>query len=99
MAYRKHFERQLETDLAHWCKDISFYLVDADCANFAWHVVHQNSVYEITYSDIGQITLSEFPNKHWPGSIIRDIYHGDNSNSSYQNMISLLSDNINSHYI
>jgi hypothetical protein len=50
-------------------------------------------VYEITYSDIGEITLSALPSNPWRGSYIRDIYAGDNSTASYAQMIGLLADN------
>jgi len=99
MAYRKHFEQQLETDIAYWGNTVEFYMVDSDCANFACHLVHQNNIYEITYSDLGQITLSEFPKKHWPNSTIREIYVGDHSAPSYQCMLSLLADNFNTSLI
>ena len=93
MAYRKKIENWLETDRKHWGSSVEFYMIDADCANFVWHIEHQNTVYDITYSDLGHITLSALPSKYWPGSFIRDIYHGDNSEASYRTMIGLLADN------
>jgi hypothetical protein len=99
MAYRKKIESWLENDCKSWGDNVRIYLVDADCCNYAWHVEHQNTVYEITYRDIGEITLSSLSSKYWPGSFIREIYHGDNSKQSYQAMIGLLSDNFSNTYI
>jgi hypothetical protein len=92
MTHRKHIEYWLESDCASW-NNVKLQLIDSDCSSYAWHVTHQNTIYEITYSDIGQITLSALPAKYWPGSYIREIYLGDNSEYSYQTMIALLSDN------
>jgi hypothetical protein len=99
MAYRKHFESWLETDVRSWGKNVEFYLVDSDCSNFAWHLRHGNDVYEITYSDLGEISLSSLPKKHWPSSFIREIYSGDHSRNSYQSMMTILADNISDCYI
>jgi hypothetical protein len=68
-------------------------LMVADSSEYVWHLTHQHTVYEITYSDIGTISLSSNLEKYWPGSFIRDIYHGDHSRASYNKMIALLSDN------
>ncbi len=94
MAYRKNVQSWLEKDCKFWNNKIDLYLIKSSSTDFVWHLRHKNSVYEITYSDIGEITLSEFPEKYWPGSIIRDIYSGDNSKKSYNIMIELLQDNL-----
>jgi len=92
MAHRKNIEYWLEKDVAHWGSNVEFYMVDSDCANFAWHLVHQNNIYEIIYSDVGQLMVSEFPNKCWPASTIREIYDGNSSEQSYRDMIGILAD-------
>jgi hypothetical protein len=94
MAYRKHFENWLESDVSCWGTNVEFNLIDSDCHNFTWHLNYQDSVYEISYSDCGQIALTALPKKYWPGSYIREIYVGDNSKTSYNAMMSLLSENI-----
>jgi hypothetical protein len=91
LAHRKDIENWLEIDCEQLGLDLE--LIDSDCASYAWHLTHQNTVYEITYSDIGEITLSALPVNCWKGSYIRDIYAGDNSSASYTQMISLLADN------
>lgn len=91
MAHRKDIENWLEIDCEQLGLDLK--LIDSDCASYAWHLTHQKTVYEITYSDIGEITLSALPLNPWRGSYIRDIYAGDNSTASYAQMISLLADN------
>jgi len=94
MAHRKNIEYWLEADCTSWQNKVKLELIDSDCSSYAWHVTHQNTVYEITYSDIGEITLSSLPAKYWPGSYIREIYFGDNSEQSYRHMMSLLADNL-----
>lgn len=93
MAHRKRVEKWLEDDCRFWSNNISAYLLDADCSGYIWHIVHQNTVYEVNYSDAGQITLTSIPSKHWPSSAVREIYAGDNSKQSYRKMINLLADN------
>jgi len=93
MAHRKNIEFLLEKDCDFWGDNVELRLVDVDSSSYAWHVICQNTSYEITYSDIGEITLSALPSKYWPGSTTREIYHGDASVQSYQTMIELLSDN------
>lgn len=93
MAYRKRVEKWLEDDCRFWSKNIRSYLSDASCSSYAWHIVHQNTIYEVTYSDAGHITLTATPAKHWPSSAVREIYTGDNSKQSYRTMINLLADN------
>lgn len=92
MAHRKNIEYWLESDCDSW-SNVELQLIDSDCGSYAWHITCQHTVYEITYSDIGQITLSALPKKYWPGSNIREIYLGDNSEQSYRTMIELLADN------
>jgi hypothetical protein len=99
MAHRKKIESWLENDCKRWGDNIRIYLIDVDCSSYAWHIKHQNTVYEVTYDDIGVITLSSLPSKYWPGSFIREIYQGDNSEKSYREMIGLLSDNFTNNYI
>jgi hypothetical protein len=99
MAHRKKIESWLESNCEVWGNEIKLELVDSDCISYAWHLTHQNTVYEITYSDIGEITLSALPTKYWPGSFIREIYHGNNSEQSYRQMIDILSDNFTNSYI
>lgn len=91
MAYRKNIEYWLEQDCAFWGVDIN--LVDSNCTGYVWNVTHQNTVYEITYSDLGELALNSLPSKIYPKTEIREIYVGDNSEASYREMISLLSDN------
>jgi hypothetical protein len=93
MAYRKRVEKWLEDDCKFWSKNIRLYLSDVDCNSYAWHIVHRNTIYEVTYSDLGHITLTASPAKHWPSSFVREIYAGDNSKQSYRTMINLLADN------
>jgi hypothetical protein len=93
MAYRKHLESWLENDCKKWGNNVSLALITANSSDYVWHLTHQHSVYEITYSDLGEISLSSNPKNYWPGSFIREIYHGDNSYSSYRKMIDVLSDN------
>jgi hypothetical protein len=93
MAHRKNIESLLEKDCKFWGDNVELHLIDVDCSSYAWHVICQNTAYEITYSDIGEITLSALPSKYWPGSTVREIYHGDSSVQSYQAMIGTLSDN------
>lgn len=93
MAYRKKIEYWLEKDCKFWGNKISLELIEAKSTEYTWHLKHKHTIYEITYSDIGEITLSALPLKYWPGSFIRDIYQGNNSRQSYNSMISLLQDN------
>jgi hypothetical protein len=93
MAHRKNIEFLLEKDCEFWGDPVELHLVDVDCSSYAWHVICQNTAYEITYSDIGEITLSALPSKYWPGSTVRELYHGDASETSYKRMIDILSDN------
>jgi hypothetical protein len=93
MAHRKNIEYLLEKHCNFWGGNVELHLVDVDSSSYAWHVACQDTVYEITYSDIGEITLSSLPSKYWPGSTIREIYHGDASEQSYNTMIGLLADN------
>ena len=94
MAYRKHFESWLENDCKNWSgHGVCLQLITANSSDYVWQLTHQGTVYEITYSDVGKISLSSNVKKYWPGSFIREIYHGDNSYASYQNLIAMLSDN------
>ena len=93
MAHRKNIEFLLEKDCEFWCDNVELRLVDVDCTSYAWHVICQNTAYEITYSDIGEITLSALPSRYWRGSTVRELYHGDASEQSYGRMIGLLADN------
>jgi hypothetical protein len=93
MAYRKRVEKWLEDDCRFWRKNICLYLSDASCSSYTWHIVHRNTIYEVNYSDAGHITLTSTPSKHWPSSLVREIYAGDNSKQSYRTMINLLTDN------
>jgi hypothetical protein len=93
MAHRKNIEFLLEKDCEFWGNNVKLHLIDVDCTSYAWHVICQNTAYEITYSDIGEITLSALPTKYWPGSTVRELYHGDASEQSYGRMIALLADN------
>ena len=93
MAYRKRVEKWLEDDCRFWSKNIRLYLSDASCSSYTWHIVHRNTIYEVNYSDAGYITLTSTPSKHWPSSLVREIYAGDNSKQSYRTMINLLTDN------
>ena len=93
MAHRKNIEFLLEKDCEFWGDNVKLHLIDVDCTSYAWHVIFQNTAYEITYSDIGEITLSALPSRYWPSSTTRELYHGDASEQSYQSMIALLADN------
>ena len=93
MAHRKNIEFLLEKDCEFWGDNVKLHLVDVDCTSYAWHVICQNTAYEITYSDIGEITLSALPSRYWPGSTVRELYHGDASEQSYGRMIERLADN------
>jgi hypothetical protein len=93
MAHRKNIEFLLEKDCEFWGNDVELRLMDVDSSSYAWHVICQNTAYEITYSDIGEITLSALPSRYWPGSTIRELYYGDASEKSYQAMIGVLADN------
>jgi hypothetical protein len=93
MAHRKHIQALVEFAGDLWAKSARFELIDVDSTSYTWHVTNQNTVYEIYYSDSGVISLSALPSKCWPGSRSREIYSGDNSESSYQYMIGLLADN------
>jgi hypothetical protein len=93
MAYRKQVEKWLEDDCRFWSKNIRPYLSDASCSSYTWHIVHRNTIYEVNYSDTGHITLTSTPSKHWPSSLVREIYAGDNSKQSYRTMINLLANN------
>jgi hypothetical protein len=93
MAHRKNIESLLEKDCEFWGDPVKLHLIDVDCTSYAWHVICQNTAYEITYSDIGEITLSALPTKYWSSSTIRELYHGDASEQSYRSMIALLADN------
>jgi hypothetical protein len=93
MAHRKNIEFLLEKDCEFWGDNVKLHLVDVDCISYAWHVICQNTAYEITYGDIGEITLSALPSRYWPGSTVRELYHGDASEQSYGRMIGLLADN------
>ena len=93
MAHRKNIEFWLEKDCETWSNCVQMYLLDVDPTSYTWHIINQNTVYEIYYSDSGVISLSALPSKCWPGSRSREIYSGDNSQSSYQHMIGLLADN------
>ncbi len=94
MTHRKHIEALVESAGDLWSKSARFELIDVDSASYTWHVTHQNTVYEIYYSDSGVISLTALPSKCWPGSRSREIYSGNNSQSSYQHMIGLLADNL-----
>jgi hypothetical protein len=93
MAHRKNIEFLLEKDCEFWGNNVELRLIDVDNSSYAWHVICQNTAYEITYSDIGEITLSALPSKYWPGSTIRELYHGNATETSYRTMIGLLADN------
>jgi hypothetical protein len=93
MAHRKHIQALVEFAGDLWANSARFELIDVDSTSYTWHVTNQNTVYEIYYSDSGVISLSALPSKCWPGSRSREIYSGDNSESSYQYMIGLLADN------
>jgi hypothetical protein len=93
MAHRKRIENWLETTCKHWGDEVELQLIHVDNDSYVWHLIHQNNVYEITYGDIGEITLSSLPSKYWPGSFIREIYSGDNSVESYNKMMAVLTDN------
>ena len=99
MAHRKNIEFLLEKDCEFWGNNVELHLVDVDCSSYAWHVIYQHTAYEITYSDIGEITLSALPSKYWPGSTTRELYQGDASETSYRRMIKLLSDNLQDFWI
>ena len=94
MTHRKHIEALVESAGDLWAKLARFELIYVDSASYTWHVTNQNTVYEIYYSDSGIISLTALPSKCWPGSRSREIYSGDNSESSYQHMIGLLADNL-----
>ena len=94
MTHRKHIEALVESAGDLWAKSARFELIDVDSTSYTWHVTHQNTVYEIYYSDSGVISLTALPSKCWPGSRSREIYSGNNSQSSYQHMIGLLADNL-----
>lgn len=91
LAHRKDIEHQLEIDCRQLGLDLE--LVDVDCYSYTWHLTHQNTVYEIYYSDLGELSLNALPSKIWPKTGIRDIYTGSNSKMSYDQMISSLTDN------
>ena len=93
VAHRKNIEFWLEKDCDFWGDNIELHLIDVDSTSYAWHVICQNTAYEITYSDIGEITLSALPTKYWASSTIRELYYGDASEQSYRAMIALLADN------
>lgn len=93
MAHRKNIEFLLEKDCEFWGDNVELHLIDVDSSSYAWHVICQNTAYEITYSDIGEITLSALPSKYWPGSTTRELYQGDASETSYRRMIDILADN------
>jgi len=93
MAHRKNIEFWLEKDCDFWGDNVKLYLLDVDCNSYAWHVICQNTAYEITYSDIGEITLSALPSRYWHGSTTRELYHGDSSEISYRRIIDILADN------
>jgi hypothetical protein len=91
MAYRKKVENWLERDCEFWGVDVE--LIDSSCTRYVWHITCQNTVYEISYSDKGELAMNSLPAKIYPKTEIREIYVGDNSEISYRKMISLLSDN------
>jgi hypothetical protein len=93
MAHRKNIEYQLEKACEFWGDTVKLTLVNSNCVDYVWNLEHDNTVYEITYSDSGEIAVNALSNKSWPKSQIREVYVGDNSQSSYQNMISALSNN------
>jgi hypothetical protein len=93
MAHRKHIQALVESAGDLWAKSARFELIDVDSASYTWHVTNQNTVYEIYYSDSGVISLTALPSKCWPSSESREIYSGNNSETSYQHMIGLLADN------
>ena len=92
MAHRKNIENWLEKDCKFWGIDLT--LVNATCTDYVWHLTHQNTTYEITYNDYGQLAVNALPSKIWPKNEIREIYVGD----SYQTMIGVLSDNFSNTY-
>jgi hypothetical protein len=93
MTHRKNIEYQLEKACEFWGTRVKLTLVHSNCVDYVWNLEHDHTVYEITYSDGNEIAVNAVVNDSWPQSQIREIYVGDNSQSSYQNMISALSDN------
>jgi hypothetical protein len=93
MAHRKHFEKQLEDDLAHWGNNVKFYLADSTCTSYIWHVICQNTIYEISYADTDELTIQSSNVNHNRFSSIRKIYSSNTSKTSYHAMLSSLSDN------
>jgi hypothetical protein len=93
MAYRKRVENWLETGCKFWGNRVKFTLVDADCSSYVWHIVHGNTQYAVVYSDLGELTLTAISVKHSTLNTVRHIYHGDNSEASFDIMMSRLADN------
>lgn len=92
MAHRKKIQELLENHCQHWNLDLQ--LIEARRQDFVWHLEHQSSIYEISYTDAGQLSLNCWPQRPWPSSLLRDIYDGDNSVASCEHMLSLLADNL-----
>jgi hypothetical protein len=98
MAHRKNIEYWLENDCKSWSES-HLELIESNISGYRWKLTINKTDYEINYSDLGYITLSSLPLRGYSTSEIREVYHGDNSESSYQRMIDILSDNLLDHWV
>lgn len=96
MSRRKHIESQLATACRYWGAIVKVELIDARCTEYCWQLTHEQTVYEVTCSDAGDLVLISTSNKY--PSRIREIYAGDNTDISYQIMIGRLVDNFTDIY-
>lgn len=91
MTYRKKIESLVQNDCMFWKNHISIELICSSCHSYVWEIVHEKNVYEITYSDNGD--LSMISTKLNSPSEIRELHFGNNSIESYNKMINILCDN------
>lgn len=93
MAYRKKVETWLESNCRFWGHQVKLDLVDSDCTSYVWHLVQGKTRYAITYSDLGELSLSATSTRHATLDSVRHIYQGDSSEASFSELTRLLSDN------
>jgi predicted secreted protein len=98
MSHRKKIEYRLENDCKN-CFESHLELIESSISGYRWKLTIDRTDYEINYSDLGYIALSSLPLGGYSTSEIREVYHGDNSESSYQRMIDILSDNLLDHWV
>jgi len=93
MAHYKFLENELEKDIFSWA-NAQTYLADSTVNSRIWHVVANNTTFEIVYDFAGTLLLYRRPTKWCCSSTNQVLLAGKDDYITCKNLIGLIADNL-----